>query len=174
MSVRTRIRQGVRALLAFSTPVDGALAAHYLSPTLFELFQKMSRAEQLHSLNVLRDVLAQSTETPADLAVAALMHDVGKSRYHLAVWQKTVSVLTEKFAPQTFAELAVGDTLTRWRAPFMLRLQHPEWGALMLTEAGASPCSIWLVRHHADPLSQWQGHPNAALLARLKAADDAN
>ncbi|MCA9893353.1 MAG: hypothetical protein KC615_10235, partial [Anaerolineae bacterium] len=96
-AITYRIKQGLRALFAFSTGVDYDLVRKYLSTPEYELFQTMAHAEQLHSVHVLRSVLAQSPETTPELATAALLHDVGKARYHLAVWQKTVSVLAEKF-----------------------------------------------------------------------------
>jgi hypothetical protein len=69
-------RQGIRALTAFAQPVDLDLAAAHLSPPLLTLFGRMQRNDQLHSLNVLRSVLAQGP-TPPDLATAALLHDSG-------------------------------------------------------------------------------------------------
>src|SRR5690606_27724351 len=98
MTAVYRFRQGIRSLLAFSQTVELPLAAEYLSPELLALFQKMRRSEQLHSLNVLREVLADGT-TPHDLAVAALLHDVGKSRYPMRTWQKTLAVLTRAISP---------------------------------------------------------------------------
>ncbi|QPC84845.1 HD domain-containing protein [Phototrophicus methaneseepsis] len=175
MAITTRLKQGLRALFAFSTPIDIELAQHYLSRSQLALFQQMARPEQLHSLNVLRTLLAQETHTSPELAAAALLHDVGKARYHMAVWQKTASVLTEKLAPSLFDQLSQEEGHLRWwRAPFVVREQHPAWGAQMLREIDAAPGLIWLVEHHADPFSQWKDHPQAPLLARLKAADDAN
>src|SRR4051812_25423001 len=98
MPVVYRLQQGVRALFAFSQPVEISLAERYLSPSLMALFQQMDRGEQLHSLAVLRDVLAQG-DTPNDLAVAALLHDVGKSRYPIGVWQKTLAVMVRALVP---------------------------------------------------------------------------
>lgn len=169
-----RIKQGGRALLAFAQPLDDALVTQTLSPAQIGLFRQLKRAEQLHSLNVLRDVLAQANSTPPDLAAAALLHDCGKSRYALATWQKTLAVLVRAFLPPLEQHLSKDDRLTFWRAPFVVRQYHPAWGAKMLSEIGASPRLIWLVAHHADPLERWQDHPDVNLLARLKKADDAN
>jgi hypothetical protein len=169
-----RIRQGIRALLAFSYSVDYPLAEQYLSAMQMALFRQMGRSEQLHSLNVLRSVLAQSAQTPHDLAVAALMHDVGKSRYKLAVWQKTVSVLVKKFLRGASARLAAYNQLTFWNAPFVVRQWHPKWSAELLAEIGSTEGVIWLAEHHADGAEQWREHPYYPLLVRLQAADDAN
>lgn len=170
-----RIKQGLRALFAFTAEVDDALVHRHLSAPEYDLFKTMATAEQLHSVHVLRSVLAQSPQTPPELAAAALLHDIGKARYHLAVWQKTVSVLAESFAPGLFSKLSTGDALNWWRAPFMVREQHPAWGADMLTAIGSDPLVIWLVGHHACPIDACEApQEHLHLLARLKKADSEN
>jgi hypothetical protein len=169
-----RLKQGGRALLAFAQSVDVTLVQQTLSPAHQQLFYRLVRAEQLHSVNVLRDVLAQSPHTPHDLAAAALLHDCGKSRYALGTWQKTLAVLVRAALPSLSRRLSQDDHLSFWRAPFVVRKYHPIWGAQMLEGTGASPRLIWLVAHHADPLDQWADHPDIDLLKRLKKADDAN
>lgn len=169
-----RLRQGGRALFAFAQPVDAALARQTLSPAQFVLFCRLSRSEQLHSLNVLRSVLAQAAHTPHDLAAAALLHDVGKSRYRLATWQKTLGVLIKKFAPALYKRWSQDDRLTFWRAPFVIKRHHAAWGADMLRAMDTPPRVVWLVQHHDKRLDKYADHPDAPLLARLKAADDAN
>lgn len=169
-----RVQQGVRALLAFATSVDTDLAQQTLSAKEFQAFVGMSRSEQLHSLNVLRDVLAQSDTTPPALAVAALLHDVGKSRYHLMVWQKTIAVLVKAFIPKLAAYLARDETLNFWRAPFTVREYHPKWSANILRRCQSDDVAIWLAEHHQEDATQHQDHPYYELLCRLQAADDAN
>jgi len=169
-----RIRQGGRALFAFAKPLDEALVQQTLSPIQMGLFRPLKRVEQLHSINVLHDVLAQDDTTPPDLAAAALLHDCGKSRYAMTTWQKTLVVLVRTFIPSLAQHLSQEDRLTFWRAPFVVRKYHPAWGAQMLSDISAAPRLIWLVAHHADPLEQWHDHPDMTLLARLKKADDAN
>lgn len=174
MAAANRIQQGIRALLAFSQPVDYDLAAQYLSDSQLAAFKQMSRSEQLHSLNVLRSVLTGANQTPQDLAIVALMHDVGKSRYHLAVWQKTLAVLVRKFAPALFRRWRTNETLTLWRAPYIVATFHPKWSAEILRETGANECVIWLAEHHQDDADQWREHPHYELLIRLQQADDLN
>lgn len=167
-----RFQQGVRALLAFTQPVDHDLAAAHLPPHLLPCFEQMRRSEQLHSLNVLRSVLQQEIDTPPPLAQAALLHDVGKSRYPFPVWQKTLVVLVRAFLPYLFKQLSQGSTDNFWQRPFVVNVQHPQWSAEMA--AGADEQTRWLIAHHADLLSQWGEHPDLYLLKRLKQADDAN
>lgn len=169
-----RVQQGIRALLAFATPLDAHLAQQHLSQAELIAFQQMSRAEQLHSLNVLRDVLAQADVTPNALAVVALLHDVGKSRYHLAVWQKTIAVLVKAFIPRLSNHLSRDETLNFWRAPFTVRTYHPKWSAEILRDCQSDAVAIWLAEHHQDIADLHSEHPNFQLLCRLQEADDAN
>jgi hypothetical protein len=173
VTTATRLRQGVRALLAFSQPVDLDLAAQYLAPDLLALFRQMQRSEQLHSLNVLRSVLAQGT-TPRDLAVAALLHDVGKARYPLRVWQKTLVVLVRAGFPAVFERWSHGSLDSLIQRPFVVYAEHPAWSAELIAAAGASPASRWLVQHHADRLTEMNDPLYSEWLLRLQQADDAH
>jgi hypothetical protein len=174
-----RLRQGVRALLADFRPVDEALAARTLDAAQLALFRRMTRSEQLHSLNVLRDVLAQEDHTPHDLAQAALLHDVGKSRCPLSVAQRSLAVIVATLWPaldarwRAYDEAAdpPPDALPWWRAGSVVRYHHPAWGAQLAQTVGLSERALWLIAHHADSIDD---HPYAALLRRLQQADDAN
>lgn len=166
-----RLRQGLSALFAFASPVDTALAADYLSPDLMKLFQRLKRGEQLHSLNVLRTVL-QNGAHDRDLAVAALLHDVGKTRYPLAIWQKTLAVLVRAVSASLFARFSSGDPNHLLYRPFVVSIQHPTWSADMLRAASAGESAVWLAEHHQDDPAQWVSHPLHPLLLRLQLADN--
>jgi hypothetical protein len=169
-----RLRQGARALFAFSRPVDDALIGRSLSSAQLTAFKRLHRGEQLHSLNVLRTVLAQGEITPPDLAVAALMHDLGKIRYPLRLWQKSIAVVVRSVAPPLFRLLSRQSPTHWYSRPFVVYVDHPAWSAEILAQTGASEGAIWLVAHHADPAEQWQKHDLFPLLQRLQAADDTN
>lgn len=173
MGAAQRFRQGLSDLFAFAQPVDRALAIRCLSPELLALFDSLQRGEQIHSLNVLRDVLAQG-HPPRELAVAALLHDAGKSLYPLQTWQKTCAVIVRVLFPALARRWQNGDARRFWQRPFVVMEHHPAWGAALLARAGAPEAAIWLVAHHADRLERWTGHPQLDLLRRLQAADDAN
>jgi hypothetical protein len=173
MAAVYRIRQGLRAVFAFSQEVELPLAAAYLTPKLLGLFQQMRHSEQLHSLNVLRDVLAQGS-TPRELAVAALLHDVGKSRYPLRTWQKTLAVLARAISPNLFERWSKGSPSNLWKRPFVVYVEHPTWGAQLIADAGASENTVWLVAHHQGSADLWDNHPLVSLLRRLQEADNLN
>ncbi len=173
-AIKKRIRQGLRALLAPVAPLDFQLAQRHLTAQELEAFQRMSRAEQLHSLKVLRDILDQNETAPTALAAAALLHDVGKSRYHLTVWQKTLSVLVNALVPQFAAGLGQDETIRFWRAPFALHAHHPKWSGEILRACGSDAAAIWLAEHHQENAENYRDHPHHELLLRLQMADDAN
>jgi hypothetical protein len=169
--VAHRLQQGLRALLAFAWDVDEALAAQYLNPAQMTLFQQMTRGEQLHSLQVLRLVLAQGA-APDDLAAAALLHDVGKIRYPMNVFQKTLPVLVRLVSVKLARRIAHLGEENRLARPFVVFNRHPVWSGEFVSQTGASDRLIWLVRHHADEPEVWQDHPHLELLKRLQQADN--
>lgn len=174
MGVRQRVQQGLRDLLSFTQTIDEALLNTVLTPEQRALFGRMTHAEQLHSLHVLRTVLAQIDTTPPDLKVAALLHDVGKARYPLNVAQRSLAVVIKHLLPAASQRWSATERLDRWHAPFVVRQHHPRWSAELAQTAEASPCALWLIAHHADPSAMWQTHEYYPLLVRLQAADDAN
>lgn len=168
-----RIKQGIRSLFAFTRSVDFDLAGRYLTPAQMTLFRRFKREEQLHSLNVLRMVFAQG-ETPHDLAVAALLHDIGKIRFPLNTLQKTLIVLVRAFTPALFKRWSDAEYTDWWRRPFVVSVYHPKWSAELVADTGASQTALWLIRHHQDAITLHVDHPYVALLQRLQAADDSN
>jgi hypothetical protein len=172
MSVVSRFRQGIRALTAFARPVDLDLAERTLSPELFALFKQMRRTEQQHSLNVLRALQGWGYGDPA-LMVAALLHDVGKSRYPLFLWDKVIVVLARSAAPNRVRAWGTGDPNT-WRRPFVISAQHPTWSAAMVTAAGADPTATTLIAIHQRYDYVPDDPSVAVLLKALQKADNLN
>ena len=168
-----RLGQGLRALFAFATPVDSRLAQAHLSQAEYAAFAAMDASEQLHSLNVLRTLLNDGEDVPRALAVAALMHDVGKSRYRLAVWQKTLYVIVSRWRPGLARRLADQKRLTWWNAAFVVGARHARWSGEILRACGTDETAVWLAENHGL-LSRRDSHPDGALLRRLQAADDRN
>ena len=168
-----RLGQGLRALFAFATPIDLRLAEAHLSAAEFAAYLNMARAEQLHSLNVLRTLLEAEEVVPRALAVAALLHDAGKSRYRLNVWQKTVYVLASRLLPGLARQLAQSENLNPWNAAFVVGAHHPRWSGEILRGCGSDALAVWLVENHGRR-GGFGDHRGEALLRRLNAADDKN
>lgn len=112
------------------------------------LFDQMQPAEQTHSIGVFRK-LREAGFTNRDLLIAALLHDVGKIKYPLRLWERVEVVIFKKIAPG-FADTWGKAALKGWRKPFVVALRHPSWGAELAEQAGASQLTISLIKRHQD------------------------
>lgn len=176
MTAGKRMRQGMRALLAFRETPDLNLAAQYLNMPQLALFRQMPHLEQVHAINVLKTLLTLPLPETADdralddLAVAALLHDVGKSIHRVRVWQKTLPVLVKAASPELYGKFTDRDPKNHlWRA-FAVKAHHPAWGAQMAARANTSARALWLIEHHQDAPDE----VTDPLLRLLQTADDAN
>ncbi len=147
--VRYRVSQFFRTWWASRRTLDLTYPARHLSPELMRLFQQMPRAEQHHAVEVCRALEAQGQREPALLA-AALLHDAGKIRMPLSLWERVFVVLAEHYAPRRAARWREGNhKLSR---PLVVRQRHPEWGAELARNAGAPARTVeFILRHHAPP-----------------------
>ena len=177
-----RTRQFWQALGAPLPAEDLALARRLLSPAQLALFCRLQPAEQAHSLRVARDLLAQGEEHP-DLLAAALLHDVGKSRFPLNLGERVLIVLVKAICPRCLLRWGAPDPAEKspgasgqfgWRRPFVVAVAHPEWGAQLAGEAGASPLAVALIRRHQDALPAADRTLEDRLLRSLQAVDDQN
>lgn len=167
-----RLRQGARALLVWVRPVDAHAADAYLTPPLQVLFRQMRPAEQQHSLNVLRTLIERGKSDPS-LLIAALLHDVGKSRAPYWLWERVIVVLARKIVPGRVSQWGEGVPVG-WRRPFVISKQHPAWSAEMAAAAGADPLSVELIARHQRKLDHAPQNETERLLLALQAADDSN
>lgn len=167
----TRFRQGILALVAWARDVDAAPARSLLSPSLLTLFQQMPRREQQHALEVYATLQQLGASDPS-LLTAGLLHDVGKLRAPLYLWDRVLIVLVEAALPATAQKLGEGDVRS-WRRPFVIRQHHAKWSAEMVAAAGADPLTIELIRRHQDKVTQPTTDADRLLLT-LQQADDAN
>jgi putative nucleotidyltransferase with HDIG domain len=165
-----RARQFWHALTAAPQPEDLEQARQALSPQLMGLFLKMQPGEQAHSLEVYRR-LRILDEINADLLAAALLHDVGKSRCRLQVWDRATIVLAKAVWGERVRDW--GQASPRgWRRPFVVAEQHAAWGAEMADQAGASPLTVTLIRRHQDLQDGFGNCDEDDLLYRLQRVDD--
>jgi hypothetical protein len=165
-----RVRQFWQTLTHRLGPDELAEVGGALKPPLFELFCRMSPAEQYHAYAVRRTLIAQGRADP-DLLTAALLHDVGKSKMPLAVWERVVIVLGFRwFKRWAMVWGRPTGTPSFWTRPFVVALHHPAWGADMVEAAGGSPLTVALIRHHQSKSPELE----LEWLPLLQTADNAN
>jgi hypothetical protein len=168
-----RTRQFWQALRSPPFSEDSKLIHSVLAPAQVELFGKMQASEQAHSLRVLRALIHQG-ETHPDLLVAALLHDAGKSRVKLRIWERVAIVLVKALCPGCEKRWGEGRA-EGWRRAFVVSARHPEWGAELAAGSGASPLAASLIRRHQeDGRGKWRDLESLEdrLLEKLVAVDD--
>ncbi len=173
-----RTRQFWQAISPRSSQVDFELVSSILSPSQLALFQQMQASEQAHSQRVLRELITQG-ETNKDLQIAALLHDVGKIRVPLRLWERVLIVLVKSVCPgcvHKWGQLPIEGfkSETGWRRPFVISVQHPSWGAELADQCGTSQLAVELIARHQEHLNPSQEDGISLqdrLLLKLQAAD---
>jgi len=149
MQILYRGRQTWNIVTAIPEKDDIDQVGKILSPDLMSLFLCLQPGEQAHSFWVYNQ-LRQSGETNHDLLVAALLHDVGKSLHRLRLWERIVIVLGKTYIPQGVKAWGQGEPHGFMR-PFVISEKHPDWGADMAAQAGASQLTVSIIRRHQEP-----------------------
>jgi len=168
-----RVRQFKQAISAPELS-DAQLAEiqAILSDREFVLFLKFDQGEQWHSYQVMR-MLQDAGHAQPDLLQAGLLHDVGKTRSPLSVWDRSLIVAVKKVMPEKTAVWGK-DSEDGWKRPFVVKEQHPEWGAKMAEAAGSRELVVSLIRRHQDDLPEMADSEEDELLHLLQWADDQN
>jgi len=135
-------------LWANESMIAAETAQRVLPAAAYALFRAMTAGDQLHALGVLRLLRQRGNPSPA-LEQAALLHDVGKAGGGLTLAYRAVIVLLKSLHPSLLERLARAEPGS-WRYPFEVQLRHAERGAAQCEQAGCSPLTVALVRHHED------------------------
>ena len=172
MSLWYRLQQFRQDLLAGPlTPAAWEMVTAVLTEREQQLFRQFLHSDQWHSVRVAMTLQNAGHDQP-DLLAAALLHDVGKTRVALSVLDRSLIVLVQKLFPPRVAVWGSGEPVG-WKRPFVVKMQHPAWGAQMAAAAGSSPSVIALIRRHQDELHDIKNEVDQ-MLFHLKWADDQN
>jgi len=172
--LRYRSRQFWNALFAQPSQADLERANKILTSAQLALFFRMQRSEQAHSLKVMNKILktidGELNENLQDLLVAALLHDVGKTRYPLSVWERIIVVLGKILFPFSVKRWGSGQP-GGWRRAFVVAEQHANWGAELASSVGTSSLAVDLIRRHQNFVDGKDVSLEAQLLSNLQVAD---
>jgi hypothetical protein len=173
-----RSRQFWHAISNRTSQQEVELIKSVLTDPQIELFQRMQPSEQAHSIVVLNELLQQEEQNP-DLLVAALLHDVGKSRAPLRVWERVMIVVVRALCQECIhkwgkMEQEEAEKIQGWRRAFIVAEQHPAWGADLAAACGTSPLATALIARHQEQLSSGTNTEEEILLSKLQAVDDMN
>lgn len=154
------------------SPQEMGVVTAVLTPAELSLFQRFSLSDQQHSYRVFCTLQAAGYTQPS-LLTAALLHDVGKTRYYLTVGERSVAVLLAMIWPRRVAGWGEGEGVW-WQRPFVIKAQHPAWGADMVAAVGSDALAVSLIRRHQDVLGETAVSNEDQLLRLLQWADDQN
>lgn len=148
-------------------------ARSVLTEQQMALFLKLSPFEQRHGLRVQHALIDQG-ETHPDLMAAALLHDIGKIRHPLHLWDRVTIVLARELAPKKVNAWGFGEP-KGWRRAFVIYNKHPKWGAELVSQVGASPLLLTLIQKHEE-IESMEGLnlQEIRLVKLLRQADDWN
>ena len=171
-----RTRQFWQAISTRSSQVDLELISSILTPSQVSLFNQMQANEQAHSLRVFRKLTSQE-EQNTDLLVAALLHDVGKIRAPLRLWERVLIVFVRVGCPGCIHKWgsALSEGSPGWRRTFIVAEQHPRWGAELAAQCGTSALAVELISRHQEQLTPSQVSGSSmedCLLRKLQAVDN--
>lgn len=167
-----RTRQFWNYLGASTPPVEVEQVRQVLGPALAEVFARLGPGEQAHSFQVYRRLVERGESDP-DLLKAALLHDAGKSRFPLKLWERVWIVVGKTLFPAAARSWGqVKGEPYNFRRAFVVAEQHPAWGAQMAEQAGAGPRLVQLIRRHQEKLAGELLSDEDRLLRVLQSVDD--
>lgn len=165
-----RARQFWLALWVKPRPEQLEFARQYLTPAQFKLFQELQPSEIVHAISMCQQLKFQGHDHP-DLLAAALLHDIGKVKHPLRLWERVAVVLGGRFFPRLAARWGTGP-LKGLRRPFVVAAKHPVWGAEIAKGVGASPLTMAMIWHHQDTNPGELEPKEGSFLAALQAVDN--
>ena len=94
-----RVKQFLWAIISFFKKIDDNILEKYLDSKEIELFMKLKKSEQHHSIRVCKDSLKMceiNNLNKYKMAKISLLHDIGKIEGSLNVIEKSILVIMNK------------------------------------------------------------------------------
>jgi putative nucleotidyltransferase with HDIG domain len=146
MSFYYRIKQFCWALNAHIGEKEANFIMEYLNPEEYGLFMRLSSSEQMHSIRVAKNVqlLCENNECDTRFLIkTALLHDIGKVRGRLNVFDKSVIVLLNYF---TRGKIKKYNRIRK----IDIYYNHGDIGCSLLKEYSANERMLYLIKNHHD------------------------
>lgn len=143
-----RIRQLCQAIKPRINKAEIDWALSFLPPSTVSVFFDLPESEQRHALDVAYD-LWSANQRDLNLLIAAFLHDCGKSRRPLMLWERIYIVLVQKLPHRVWNALLHSHSLLS--APLLTAQEHPLWGAELALKLGLNAEVIELIRNHHSP-----------------------
>ena len=174
-----RIRQFYRNILYGLKPMDEAFIGKYLSMKEQEIFSRLKKSEQYHSILVAKGVEEEAAKLGMkiqdDLVKMGLFHDLGKAVRPTNIIEKSMAVLLKKILREKLKRIDRVGFISSY-------LYHGERGEEILRREKTfdrSPFLYQVVRYHHDNLEKLKRNPSLdgdffKSLEILKKYDDLN
>jgi putative nucleotidyltransferase with HDIG domain len=143
MAFMYRVKQFFWSLDTRMEREDFEYAERNLSAPQHELFTRLSRQDQKHSIKVAREVEEECVKEgiePAEMVRVALLHDAGKLNARLNSIDKSLLVLGDKFSGGRIRRLG-------WRKVDAY-FNHGAMGRELLMGMGLSERALYLIENH--------------------------
>ena len=122
---------------------DMEYAKRNLSRREYELFSRLSKQEQKHSIKVARDVDAECSREgtcAGEITKIALLHDIGKLKGRLNSIDKSVLVIADKVSKGRIRNLGFKKV--------DVYFNHGQMGSKLLRDYGLSERALFLIENH--------------------------
>lgn len=141
-----RVKQFIWGIESSFKKVDDRYIGKYLNKNEIEMFNRLKKSDKYHCIRVCRDSLKLLEEKSIKMdeykiGKAALLHDIGKSKYHLNLIEKSVIVLLDKFTKGTLKKY---DNISQ----IDIYYNHPKVGYEMLKSYNYDKELLEVVRYH--------------------------
>ncbi|MFA6942072.1 MAG: HDIG domain-containing metalloprotein [Clostridiaceae bacterium] len=135
-----RIRQFLIYLFSSLSCQDIEYIDKKLDNNIKYVFLKLSKYEKKHSILVAQAVEKEFKNDP-DLVVAALLHDIGKTKYHINITQKSLLVVLDHLTKGKLKKITINKSIN-------IFYNHGQIGYDILKNSGYNNRILFIVKNH--------------------------
>ena len=145
-----RIKQFYWSITSKISEKDLEYVKNNLRKNQYQLFLKLSKQEQYHSMKVAKDVEKECMQQKIDskeLIMVALLHDIGKIYKRLNVFSKSIMVISNKITQGKIRKIKCSKNIEVY-------FNHGNIGYELLKNSDISKRALYLIKnHHNDNIT---------------------